>query len=345
MSAISGTIGGILQANAQNAATKGARKSQKEANALTRELYDESRGSTGHALFPTYTGDFEKNLSLDLMKGYEDSAAPLASFETSTRKLAGAETGAEQFTNDIFSGGITKRLLEEAQPVQAARLSSARQSSMDALNKTLAAIDAAQAGKGFTGDSFGNRMLRFAGTRSAGDAVSAAKLANLGEVQQIENYGDVTLPMQNLNLPYNMAQQAGQFSFMPQSNWLSTLKQRLDPLSYMKIGVSQPYQVTPLPTGVNSNPAASALAGVSAAGGTALNYYLQNQSQKRLLDALQQKSQDSAIRNEIQFGSPMNGADYGALFGGGGALGAGSLGAESAAMAPASLATDFSGFA
>jgi hypothetical protein len=272
-------------AKAQNAAADKAAQSQKDANATNLQMYEESRGSTGSAVLPTYLtngpngtgGLFEASLGNDLVSAYNGSNVPLSTFQGTAATYAPAMAKAGQFTNDIFSGGITSKLLSEAQPVQQARSSSA----MDALNKTLASIDAAQAGKGFSGDSYGNRMLQFQGRQAQGNA----NVANLAENQQIQNYGNVTLPSQNLNLPSTMANQAGEFAFMPQNQYLQSMQSRMQPLGFLKIGSGNPPTSQPLPTAGagaymgGANGVAGAAGALSTGAGSALNYYLNSQKQ------------------------------------------------------------------
>src|SRR5882672_8866366 len=98
-SAISGTVGAILGANAQNAATSSARKSQKQTNAQNLQMFNESRGSTGSAVLPLYLKNpdgslFESSLGKDLISGYNDTSVPLSTFSGATARLAGAEKGA-----------------------------------------------------------------------------------------------------------------------------------------------------------------------------------------------------------------------------------------------------------
>lgn len=274
--------GGIEQSKAQKAASQQQANSQQSANKQNLQEFEESRGSTGSAVLPLYLKEggtpFEGQLGQDLIGAYNDTFTPLSSFQSAIAPLAGAETKANEFTNDIFTGGVTNKLLSEAAPVQAARLSTARQSAMTSLNQTLDAIDAAQAGKGFSGDSFGNRNLRFSANLAENNAVSGANLQNLQENQQIQNYGNVTLPLQNLNLPASMSEQAGQLAFLPQSNFLQSTQARTAPFDFMRIAPGNPPASQPLPTPPPAFGTGAAVAGaVSSAGSTALNYYLNQQ--------------------------------------------------------------------
>jgi len=278
------------QADATQNAANTAARSQRDANQLNYKQFLESRGSGGSAVLPTYLqltgggGLFEGALGNDLVNAYQQSSVPLSTFQGAANRLAPAQRGAEDFTNQIFNGGVTNRLLSDAAPVQAAKLAYAKSTSMDALNRTLAAIDAAQAGKGFTGDSLASRMVGLGAQKSAGDAISTASLSNMGENQQIRNYGDVSLPMQNLNLPYQMAQQAGNYAFLPQNDWLQSLQSRMSPLSFLRIGTASPFQFQTLPT-APPIPSTGGLIGqgIGQLGGTAAQYFMGQQAQQNLM--------------------------------------------------------------
>ena len=253
LSGVAGLLGSEAQASATKKAAQTAADSQNTANQQNYKMFEEARGQGGSAVLPLYMTNpngslFEGTLGTDLVNAYGSTAVPLTSFENAASSLQPSQAGAEKFTNDIFSGGITKTLMDQAAPVQALRLSTARQSALQGLNSSLAAIDAAQAGKGFSGDSYGNRLLRFQANAGAANQIGAAAGANAAENQQIQNYGNVTLPSSNLTLPYSMANQAGEFAFAPQSNYLQSINQRMQPLSFVRIGAASPFVYQPLPT-------------------------------------------------------------------------------------------------
>jgi len=249
---VSSFISGNEQAKATKAAANRAAQSQDTANKMNFDMFSQSRGSEGSAVLPTYLKNqdgslFESKLGSDLVDSYNRTATPLSTFQQAAGRTASAQGGALDLTNSIFNGGVTRKLQDNAAPVQAARIATARSSSLDALHKTLDSIDAAQAGRGYVGDSYGNRLLKFQAGRSAGDAVGAADIANKQQTADIKNYGDITLPMQNMTLPFSMAQQAGQAAFMPNDQYLQSEGQRMQPLNMLKLGVAQPFRYEPLP--------------------------------------------------------------------------------------------------
>jgi hypothetical protein len=345
--AAASAYGASASADAQQQAAQTAANSQNQANKLNYQMYEEAHGSTGHAVLPIYMGNFEQNLGTDLTNAYQQSSVPLTTFQAATGKLAPAEQGAIDTTNGIFNGGITRTMLANNAPVQAQRLvqannqvNLARSSSLDALHKTLNSIDAQQAARGYVGDSYANRLLQFQAGKTGGDAVAsamsnvdAAQLQNTQDVANIKNYGNVTLPLQNLNTPYTQAQQSGQFAFLPQDEWLQSISQRMQPLNMLKIGYTGPFQYQPLPTpgpGAYSGTAnvLSSLGGtMTGNSGAALNYYLQSQQQQNLLNAMQTNTANTAaITNYDMIGNPL--AGYNASLGA--AAGTGQLAAGGA---------------
>lgn len=288
-SIVSGTIGAILGSNAQrqaaDTAADAAKASQAATNAQNQSLFNQAHGSTGSAVFPQYlTGEggaglFEPELGQDLVKSYAAANVPLSTFQSATDKTAGARNQALDFTNSIFNGGVTNKMLTNVAPVQTQRLATARSSSLDALHKTLDQIDASQANRGYVGDSYGNRLLSFQAGKEAGNSIGAAQLQNKQETADIQNYGDVTLPLQNINLPYQMNQQQASAAFLPQDEYLASLGQRMQPFNMLKLGYTGPFQYQPLPTRGPAafNSGATALSafggGAGQLGGAAMNYF------------------------------------------------------------------------
>lgn len=303
-------VSSVESSEAQAKAAQQQAQSQQNANQTNLQEFEESRGSTGSAVLPLYLKEsglpFEGQMGQDLISAYNETGTPLSTFQSAAAPLATSETKANEFTNDIFTGGVTNKLLEQAQPVQQARLSSARQNAMTTLNQTLDAIDAAQAGKGFSGDSFGNRSLRFQANLGANNSISTANEANLGETQQIKNYGDVTLPLNNLSLPSTMAGQNEAYTFLPQASFLQSKVAQQQPFNFMRIGPGTPPSVAPLPTAPPGLSTGNAIAqGVGSVGSAALNYYLnQSLQQQNMSQAAQANAQGVAQQTAALSGSP-----------------------------------------
>lgn len=267
-----------------------AASSQHQANDQNLSQFNLARGAGGNAVLPDYLGGFESSLGGDLTKAYADTAVPLGDFRAAAGKLAPAQDNATKFAGDIFNGGVTNRLLTNAAPVMAARTATARSSSLDALHKTLDSIDATQASRGYIGDSYGSRLLKFSAGTQAGNTIGAANMENAQQGQDIRNYGDVTLPMNNMTLPFNMAKSNADFQFLPSDAFLQSVSQRMQPLSMLKLGYTGPFQSQPLPV---AGPSAGVLGGAAgalgslagvASGADALTQ--QKNFQQQLLDAI-----------------------------------------------------------
>jgi hypothetical protein len=306
---VAGSVAGAeISANGQESAAKTTADATKNANTTNYNMFQQGRGSTGSAVLPLYLKNkdgslFEGSLGNDLVSAYNQTNTPLSTFQSSVNKTAGAQQGAVDLTNNIFNGGVTKEMQANDAPVQAARIASAKSSSLDALHRTLDQIDASQASRGYVGDSYGNRLLSFQAGKSQGDAVGAANLQNLQDTADIKNYGDITLPMQNITLPYNMGQQSANYSFLPNAEYLSSVGQRMQPFDFLKLNAGT-FQTQPLPTAPPSGLGAGITSAAGSAGSAALKMFQQQQLQNQFGSQIPQ-SQNSAIMNEFNgAGSP-----------------------------------------
>lgn len=328
---------GVMSADASRHAANQAADSQKSANDLNYSMFQQAHGSKGSAVLPTYLtgangGLFEPQLGSALTGAFDQNNVPLSAFQAATGKTAGAQSDATDLANSVFNGGVTAGMRRNAAPVQAARTATARSSAMDALNKTLDSIDATQASRGYVGDDYGNRLLKFQAGATAGNAMGAADIANKQQTADITNYGDYTLPLQNMQLPFNMAQQGGQMAFLPNDQYLASLGQRMQPLNMLKLGYTGPFQYQPLPTpgpGAFSgaaNALGAAAGGAGQLGGAMFQQYQQQQA-RDAASALsaQQAQQYQSMINSI-YGSNGAGAGNPLLYGAAGGSGGGALG-------------------
>jgi hypothetical protein len=110
---------------------------------------------------------------------------------------------------------------------------------------------------------------------------------------------------------------------MPQNDYLQSLQSRMQPFNFIKLGAGSPPTSQPLPTAPpNTGTAGAITGGVSAAGGTLLNYYLGQQNQANQLAQINaMKTVSSSSPNPWASGSMLAGAS---------AAGAGSAGASAA---------------
>lgn len=268
-------MAGRSAADAQKDAASSAKKAQKEANDLNYKQFQEGRGSKGSAVLPLYLktpdgGMFEEKMGKDIMAAYEEGGnIKMGDFGSTVAGLQPAQTRAQQTVNDIFGGGITQKLLSNTAPERQARTAAASTSSMEALNRTLANINATQAGRGYSGDSYASRLLQLQAQQATGQAQAQAQAQNLKEIGDIRNYGDVTLPMQNLQQPMAMARQAGQFQMLPSDLYYQMLGQRMQPLNMVKLNAGT-FQYQPLPTAPPDYSQAQMWSSLGQFGGSAL---------------------------------------------------------------------------
>jgi hypothetical protein len=298
-------IGGIFQANAQDKATEQNAKNVADTNRMNLLLSVMSRGQPlsqaeadalgvpelagkSSAILPNYLSDIEKatgtnagKLALALQKNaptvgdYTQILAPYLAQAGQARNLAG----------QVLSGDMTRQMLSEAQPVEAGRLEVAsvqKNAALEALDKTLNEIDAIQARKGYSGDSFGNRLLKFnarAGIMSGSAAnTAAAKLANAQQEESIKNTGR-QLQLSDLTLPETLA--AGEIGMKtaPTTAAAGAFNASMLPLADFNIG-NHAFQEQNLPIVDKTSQTGLALSGLTSGGNSALNYglnkYFQN---------------------------------------------------------------------
>lgn len=286
MSIVSGTVGAVMGSNAQRRAAAQNLQATRETNALNRQMFLESRGATGSAVLPMYLRSLEQRLGRDFADAWDATGRPIGEYRERARNYESMMGAARSRANSIFDGGLEREMLDSAAPVQRARVAFKRQSAIDALNKVIADINSAQAGRGYTGDSMGNRMLRFGAERGAADAVSEAELANLEETRGIKDLALQT-ELGSLDLPGRMAGNELDFMTAGDRAFLEDMGARLQPLTFMRIGAGQPFEYDRPPT-VDANASAAQLAmqGISAAGNMALNAWLQNRQQQNWLTAM-----------------------------------------------------------
>lgn len=189
-------LGGSLfgGSSSKKAAAKQA-KAQAQINQQQLDFARELRGEGGSPVFlPTYSGDRETEL-FDIADTLFANAAPSSNRDSEVEALATPFLNDFNTTlRDVRSGERTNQLLENTAPVRSARSASAS-SRLDAINQaldeTLAQLNASESKKGFSGGgSFrNNRALQstLGARQDAANAVSAANLANAADEANIRN--------------------------------------------------------------------------------------------------------------------------------------------------------------
>jgi len=299
---------GMMASDAQSDAND-----QNEANAqadrlMNKAMFDESRGSKGSAFLPIYAKDSSGNPveplifddTMDLYNFWNNSTPEeqAAKYRTAIQRYQLAQAGADKTANSIFDGSLVNEVLDANAPVEKARLevaASRKNAGIEALQKTLNSIKALQAKRGFTGDSFGNRLLstsvmRDVNTQAATD-LGEANLANATDQAQIRKNG-AALRVSNLNLPYTMARQAADMADLPENLALDQNNRRLQVFAPFRIGTST-FKYDPLPqvtpvAGIGQI-AAQAGAGLAGSlGNVAASNYLANQNFKNTSSLINQ---------------------------------------------------------
>jgi hypothetical protein len=119
-------------------------------------------------------------------------------------------------------------------------------------------------------------MMAFGANKQMNTDISAANLQNLSENQGIANQA-MQLQLNNMNLPGQMVNNAMAIENAPGQAYAANLGNALQPMSFVRIGGSQPFQNENMPL-VQPNSFMSGLSqSMGGAGNAALSYYMQNQ--------------------------------------------------------------------
>lgn len=295
MSVLSGTLGAVMQRQSAREAEATNQRNARKDRELTLRMFQESRGSAGSALLPTYGGDFEKNLFTDTRGAYEANRAAmgtpteeLARYQADVDRFRPAFEQGNQFIDSIYSGAMKDERLAEAQPVMDARTALAKtqkQGILDDITARLGALDAANARKGFVGSGTGfqNAQLRSTAPlyQQAAGVGAAATLQNAQQRQGVLE-SNRELQLNSLGLPVTRAQQATALRQMPGQALSQGQLTAQKPFGMFNIGTAA-FKPEPLPQ-VQALPNNLGIisAGIGAAGGQVGNYLAQQQQAKAL---------------------------------------------------------------
>lgn len=205
-------ISGVIAAKKQRDTAKEQNQRTKEQNYDNMILQLAARGAplsgsnvpaglkgSVSAILPYYFGDTERQMGADASSLYDAirryQGSPdlqIADYEKLLDTYSGTNEANRGLVRDISSGRMLEQELGEAQPVYGARRGVAearRTAGLEALKETLNEIDAIQAGKGYSGDSTGKRMLRFNARRMIGSQaatdLAGAELENVMDERSI----------------------------------------------------------------------------------------------------------------------------------------------------------------
>lgn len=301
MSVISGTIAAINQRKkdkAQNQLTAQQNQQQMAMDLAARGagLYgsgipEELQGRES-AILPYYMGGSEAILGKDaanvaaaIRAAAGDPTLRLADYSAMLGKYDAASEANDRLAEDLALGNITNEQLAEAAPVWAARTGAAesrRNAGLEALRETLNEIDSIQAGKGYSGDSTGKRMLRFNARRAIGTQAATdfagANLENEMDRRMIKESGR-NARLSNIDLPNRLAMAAIQRKQLPANAVASEFNAATEPLNFFNIGAGQFRAQNPLTAPSNSATGiANSVAQAGASVGGALSKYYGNKS-------------------------------------------------------------------
>lgn len=253
MSIVSGTVGAVLSSQQQDKATRAQARQAEEYNALLRQLFSESRGSTGHAILPEYFGETERRAG-DYAADIYDATRGIYGTPTDVARRAVAIRDRYQPLLDeggkaiegIYSGDLERKRLEAAKPVFAARRAGARsaaQAITESVLSRLAAIRAANSGRGFTGAGSAetNAALRteIAGRQAAAEQLTAADIAEAIARQEIKNQ-ILDLQLRGPELSGALSRAAAAQETLPAEIVGGVTRSQLLPFDYFKLGVGTP---------------------------------------------------------------------------------------------------------
>ena len=205
------------QAGAQRDSNRTNTRNAQLTNDLNYNVFRETRGEGGTSILPLYATrmdqPFEPELFADVLDVYDSTGAmtpeqQLAAYQEISAGFDPALAGSRATVNALFDGGLEAEARTAQEPVAAARLAMAeskKNSALEALAQTISEIKSISARKGFTGDSFGERLLDFNARRVAYNegamATGAANLENATDLRNIKNAA-IAMRVGNVGLPY-----------------------------------------------------------------------------------------------------------------------------------------------
>jgi len=259
VSVISGTVGAILGAQSAKKQAKAMMEAAQKDREFQYQMFQEGRGSTGHAFLPTYFGDKEKSLAQDAMLNYDQMKAlagspqdQLRSYEAAMAQYQPMVDAARGTLADVYNGNMTTQRLGYLDPVLQARTDAAR-GQQSAIGQGLAemknALAANNARRGFTGTgSFAqNRMLgaTMGARQAASGALGAANMANAEDRRGVMDQGmEARLGM--MDKPFQMAQGSLNMAMQPMAQVQSNFSRSMQPFEFFKMG-AEGFKPDPLP--------------------------------------------------------------------------------------------------
>lgn len=288
MSIVSGTVSGILGANAQNNANKTNLQLTRETNQQNLQMFNESRGAGGSALLPTYLEPGTEKVIANRAAATAQSMFPdnpelqLAQYQAI---MEGMRPTIQAGTNEIagiYSGQLEAERAAALAPVLAARENLAT-ANTDAINlavqDAINRMSAQEAAKGYegTGSFAQNRILQALtqARQQAAQQKAGAILQNELDKKQLSDAMS-QLRLSSVDAPINRVAQLTQAEQAPQIALGNLSQAATRPLEFFRMGSNAFRADQPAPVSAVPSAAQLALQGVSQTGGQVLGAYLQS---------------------------------------------------------------------
>lgn len=289
-----GAIGGAMIAgNAAKKAQQGADNANKQnvadTNALNKQMFDESRGSTGHAFLPTYTGTAEQQTFNDLYGIYQSGQSPAQREAAANQVLQSMQPSVQagnQYLNDVYNGQNLAATRGYYQPLWDSRTQTA-QAQSDAIQQAYARTRqqdlATNMKQGYYGGS--SVQSREAQANLLGAMQQAALVKGNAQMQNATEgtqlgIADLANRQQLLNEPLTRAQSLINYQALPGQAAYTGYDQLAQRLGLFNIGTGQfTAQNSPV---VSPNISSGQLAGsaLSSLAGTLGAAYINKQQQQ-----------------------------------------------------------------
>lgn len=224
---------------------------------LKREQFAQTRGSEGNAVLPMITTagglPWEREVLWPSLTGaYEflsgRSAGQIAAeADKSIKAYEPARLAGREIVFGAMGPQYGQKILANAKPVWDARLAAGKQSALEMISQANARSRAAQAARGFSGDSSTEALTRYAGYKAAGDQTTQALEQNLKEERDYRNMDAAQRLQLALQNPWDaMLQQDinyGQMPYRVAADYYSMIPSVLAPIN---IGAAQPIDYDPI---------------------------------------------------------------------------------------------------
>lgn len=312
--AVATAAGGAYSANQAKKSQDKANATNKaisdETNRLNKQMFDESRGSTGHAWLPTYTGDAEQQIWNDLYNTYLAGTFPdqaRYNAEQIQASLQPAVSGGTDYLNNLYSGANLEQSRGYYQPLWDARTQNA-QAQADAVRQAYARQARQNRATAMQQGFYGGSSVQSAeaqkntldAIQQAALAKGTANIANQTEAAQL-GLADLQARGQMLNEPFTRAQNLTNYNNLAEQAAYSNYDQLANRLKLFNIGTGRyTYQQAPY---VSANLNSGQIYGTAAS-------TLGLLGQQYLMNKQYQNALNTNYNTPYAHGSPASAADW-----------------------------------